>query len=143
MPARFFFDPELRLCIVEYSGIFTAADLEEMDDMIIASPWVDERILDITDLRGVIRMDLTSDDLDASVRRWAKRYATTKMRKLAMVAPRDFSFGQSRVYAGLAGERPYETRVMREMHLAEAWLGVPAGTVDRIIAGPPAGSVGA
>jgi hypothetical protein len=142
MPARFFFDSELCLSIVEFSGIFTADDLEAMDNLIIASPWVDKRILDISDLRGVTRMDLTSDDLDASVRRWAQLYATTKMRKLAMVAPQDFSFGQSRVYAGLAGERPYATRVMRDINLAEEWFGIPPGTVDRIIAGPPAGSVG-
>ena len=141
MPARFFFDHDLGLSVVEFSGTITGSELEQIDRLVISSPLVMDRTLDLTDLRRVTETRITSADIDASVRRWAGLYDTTKMQKLAFVARRDLNFGQSKMFAALAPDRPYETKVFRGMNGAEDWFGIPHGTVDRLVSGEPVGSV--
>ena len=140
MPAKYFFDSESALVVVQFTGTMSGTDLQRIDAMVMADPEAMGRVFELSDLRLVTASTLTTLDLDASARRWSAHYESTSLKKFAMVAPQDLTFGQSRMYVAFAQERPYETRVFRDAEEAEAWFDIPSGSADRLISRDPRGN---
>jgi len=55
----------------------------------------------------------------------------TKRPKIAVVAPKDLSFGLARMYQAFASSVPWEFMVFRAMGAALAWLGLPEDLMER------------
>jgi len=51
--------------------------------------------------------------------------------KVAVVAPKDLSFGLARMYEAFADSVPWDFVVFRDVDAALAWLGLPGDLMDR------------
>ncbi len=89
---------------------------------LLADPGFDPTINDLVDLSGVTRLDISS----STVRRIAQMFDPLNdlqvQNRLAIVAPHDELFGMARMYEILRAEAPEETKVVRNLEDAMAFL---------------------
>lgn len=120
---QFTLDGPRRLRTATFSGVVGEADLISAYAQLMQDPGFDPTIDDLVDLRGVERLDVSSDAVRRIVDMFSPLNDMEIHNRLAIVAPRDELFGMARMYQILRSEAPEETQVFRSYEDAAAWLG--------------------
>jgi hypothetical protein len=123
VPINYSIDATLGLLTYTLSGVVTdaeylAAAARAGEDALFAScPY------HLSDQRGVERFDVTAAGLGALAkfieRHWVGRF---RRWRLAVVAPRDISYGMARMYQQIRGDSYEAIAIFRELEPARQWL---------------------
>jgi hypothetical protein len=131
VPIEFLFRPEFNLVICEHIG---AVDDEEFFAS-YKSLYRDDRFVQSMDHL----VDLSRADSSLRSRQSLQSFAifmkgklpqTDKKPKIAIIAPKNVSFGLARMYESLADEVPWDFAVFRSSNDALAWLSLPENFMD-------------
>ncbi|MDJ0866866.1 MAG: hypothetical protein QNK03_12210 [Myxococcota bacterium] len=129
MPVRYEIDSDLGLILVAGSGAVRDDELEEVSAQLAADARARTCSLQLDDWREVTSSEASSSCLRRIAEVWGKRELGRERTKLATVVRRDVDYGLARMYQAFRDTSSIEMRVFRELHEAEAWLGVPTGVV--------------
>jgi hypothetical protein len=122
----FTYDSKNRVRIATYTGIIDDACLLQAYEELIQRPDFDPFAHDLADLRGIERIDVTTEGLRALGHLLSGGGSLTlppTMPGLAMVATGPSAYGIARMYELMTqGYLPKETRTFREYEEALEWL---------------------
>jgi hypothetical protein len=131
MPITFYFKLEARLIICVHTG--KVPD----DEFLISYKSMYESDLFTTTMNKLV--DLSQTDSSPRSREVLNQFAnfvklkfadTSTYPKIAVVAPKDLSFGLARMYGVFADSIPWDFVVFRATDAALAWLGAPEDLMD-------------
>lgn len=121
MPLKYYIDREQRLIFTEGSGVVTDADVIALKEKLLRDPASSEAIGELSDLRHIERMAITTAGVHAMVRHDEKN-EQARARRLAIVATEDVVFGMARMYQMLGGRENSGVGVFRGLDEALQWL---------------------
>jgi hypothetical protein len=113
-------DQGRRIVLARAWGVISTQDVQDVSSRILADPAFHSTYSSLTDLSDVT--DVTVDRKVLAATASVPLFEDSARR--AFVAPSDIAFGMARMFATLAERSGREVRVFRELHLAEAWLGL-------------------
>ena len=121
MPLKYSIDREQRLIFTEGSGVITDADVIALKEKLLRDPASAEAIGQLSDLRLIERLAVTTAGVHAMVRHDEKN-EQARARRLAIVATEDVVFGMARMYQMLGGRENNGVGVFRGLDEALQWL---------------------
>ena len=119
---RFSIDADVRTRVAEFTGTVDDAELLGSYAELTTNPDYDESLDDLVDLRGLERLDVSSESIRRLVSMFTPLDGVAPNTRLAIVAPRDDVFGMARMYQILRSDAPEEIAVFRDRAEADAWL---------------------
>jgi hypothetical protein len=126
MPTGYHIDTSLRTIFRSFHGTLTHRDLIEDRKAIFADPAFDPTFQHLADVRPVVDIELSSND----IHHLASLPFLPKTSRKAYVVANDLQYGLLRMYQVLCGEDERTFRVFRSMEEAWDWLGLPR---DRLL----------
>lgn len=119
----FSFDIETNIRTATYTGTVTDEELITAYRELLAKPDYEPTANDLVDLRGVERLDVSSEALQHLISLYSPVDQLGHHTRLAIIAASDVTFGMSRMYEMLRGdEAPEEIHVFRSYDDAVLWL---------------------
>ena len=115
-------DPARRTRVATFLGTVTDAELLGSYGALVAQPDYDATLDDMVDMRGVERLEVSSEAVHRLVSMFTPLDPEGVVTRLAIVAPRDDVFGMARMYEILRSDAPEQIRVFRHRPEAELWL---------------------
>jgi len=123
VPISHSIDLEISAVIGSAEGVLEDRDLFDYARRLLEDPDVKLARHELVDLtRADPASKITSDAVRRLAEFWRGEYGNIAGGKLAIVAPRDLSFGLSRMYQGLRSDGPDNIQVFRDPEEARAWL---------------------
>ena len=137
MPVRFRFFPKFNTVVCEHIG--TIGDDEFLASY--TSLYADDRFIPtmnhLVDLRRTDSAKRTQHTLRSFAASMNERFHKAHMKpKIAVIAPKDASFGLARMYEAYSDNIPGDFVVFRSPDAAVAWLGLPESVLDELEEGP-------
>ncbi|MDD8017860.1 MAG: hypothetical protein PHP42_05770 [Bacteroidota bacterium] len=122
-PITFSYDPKTRIRTAVFQDGVTDDDLVSAFTKLFQSPDIDPFADDLTDLRLVKKIAITSDGLQRLLSLFSGIEKPAELKKLAIVGETDMTFGVSRIYQ-IMGENivPKRIQVFRTIDEAMQWL---------------------
>ncbi|MBW8770582.1 MAG: hypothetical protein JF589_12550 [Gemmatimonadetes bacterium] len=120
MPATYEIDRERRLVLSRGWGVFTEQDLLGHFTMLGADPAFQSTFSQLADLRSVEHAELRRE----FIRRHALEHLFDRNARRAIVVSSADHYELARIYAEFAQYASQNVHVFRDMHDAEAWLGL-------------------
>jgi hypothetical protein len=124
MPIAYRIDTERRLVLTRAWGALTDADILDHKAQLANDPHFHPTMLQLSDVRAVERLDVTTDGVMAMVAHDATNYHRVAGHRMALVVGSDEVFGMARMYGLRRGAAGEDVGVFREVADAEAWLGI-------------------
>ena len=121
MPIDYRIDPERRLILTHAWGVLTDADLLAHKERLLGDPALDPSLPELSDIRGIDRLDVTQAGVAAMVRHDAVHAARRPGHRMALVVPTGVTYGMARMYQSM-GQGEEGVGVFRTLEEAEAWL---------------------
>lgn len=112
-----------RLRRATFSGVITEPVLFHTYEQLLSEPDYDPTLNDLVDMRGVERLEVSSQGVRQLVGLFAQP-ETQSTNKLAIVAPESYIFGMARMYEILSSDTSEQIQVFRDLRDAERWLGL-------------------
>jgi len=123
MPITYTIDPARRRVTLVYTGTITDRELCEVFDRLYQDPAHRIGMDELSDLRAVHNVTVTSVGLQALADQTARNLDHAHQSwRVAVVAPQDVVFGLARMYGLFREDSPELVRVFRDLASAEAWL---------------------
>jgi hypothetical protein len=123
-------DNRTRTRVASFEGEVNDEDLLGAYERVLAEPDYDPTLDDLVDLRGVMRLDVSSDAVRRLVALFTPLDDLGIRNKLAIVAPTTYVFGMARMYEILRSDSPEQICVFRDMSEAERWLSGDDGACE-------------
>ena len=144
MPIVYAIEPDRNRVTLTYTGTITDRELFESFDRLYRDPAHRIGMDELSDLRLVHNVTVTSVGLHALADQTARNLDHARQTwRVAVVAPQDVVFGLARMYGLFREESPELVRVFRDLESAERWLGeargegmADGGTADGSVAAP-------
>jgi len=109
--------------IAEVSGAVSAADLVELNDSLYSSPAKIRAIrYQLCDFTDVAEISASTREVAHLAEQDSKAAELNPDMLIALVGPKDSTFGLSRMWEGYAGGSPLETMVFRSRQEAREWI---------------------
>ncbi len=126
MPITYQLRAEEKLAIVVHSETVTDGEFLSFYEALYRDPRFDKSFNLLVDLQRAESTVRTSEALRKLADFMVKQYAETPAGpKVAVVAPRDISFGLARMYEAMSPTVPWQFEIVRSVDDALAWLGLP------------------
>lgn len=129
MPIAYRIDSERQRIFTQAWGVLTDADLLAHKGRLLRDAAFDPRMPQLSDIRGIERLEVTAAGVRAMVAHDAAHSARRAGHRMALVVPTDEAFGMARMYELMGQREDNGVGVFRTMSEAEAWLA--AGRVTR------------
>jgi hypothetical protein len=131
MPISFHFKPEAKLIVFVHTGKVLNDDfLLYYKSMLEGDLFTTDMNL-LIDLRHTDSSPRNRDVLSQFADFVKQKFTDISIRpKVAVIAPRDLSFGLARMYSAFADSIPWDFVVFREVDTALAWLRAPEDLMD-------------
>jgi hypothetical protein len=131
MPVTFHYKPEAKLVVCVHTGrVLDDEFLVHYKAMVESDLFATTRNL-LIDLRDTDSSPRTGRALREFADFVTSKYADAGTRpKVAVIAPKDLSFGLARMYEAFAGSIPWDFVVFRSVDTALAWLRAPEDLMD-------------
>jgi hypothetical protein len=131
MPIAYRIDQDRRLVLTRAWGVLTDADILDHKEHLAKDPHFQAPMVELSDLRSVERLDVTTEGVKAMVAHDAGNVDRVAGHRLALVVGSDEVFGMARMYGLRRGADGDGVGVFRDMAEAEAWLSVgqPKGEI--------------
>lgn len=124
--------PDLNLAIIEHIGSIPDDEIFAFYKGLYENATLDPSMNQLVDLR---KADSTprSPEILRHCAEFVRDTLTeiTPYPKIAVIAPKDLTFGLARMYEALIASAPCEFVVFRSLDAALAWLGLPEDLLDR------------
>lgn len=124
MPISYRIDPARRLVLTRAWGVLTDADILDHKEQLAKDPDFDATMPQLSDVRSVERLDVTTDGVKAMVAHDTDNADRVAGHRMALVVSSDEVFGMPRMYGLRRGAAGKDVGVFREVAEAEAWLGI-------------------
>jgi hypothetical protein len=122
MPLSYRIDPEHSLILTTASGVLTDEHVLAHKKSLTADPDYDPSMKELTDLRAVTELDVTTQGVSAMAGYDRNNPDTEGRHRLALVASEDVVFGMARMYQMTTVESDNRVGGFRTMKEARAWL---------------------
>jgi hypothetical protein len=123
MPIVYSIDPSRNRVTLTFTGTITDRELFETFDGLYQDPAHRIGMDELSDLRAVHNVTVTSVGLQALADQTARLLDHAHQSwRVAVVAPQDVVFGLARMYGLFREDSPELVRVFRDLPTAEAWL---------------------
>jgi len=130
MPVKYHVIPEHNLAILLHVGNVPDEQFLDFYQSLFASDEFDKSMNILIDLQQTDSSPRSSEVLRQFADFVKVQYGDTTARpRVAVVAPKDVSFGLARMYAAFADSVPWDFVVFRDMGAALGWLRVPENLV--------------
>lgn len=126
MPIRYVIDTKNELIRTTASGVLTDADLVQFKRALAADPLFHAGLREISDVRAVTDLSVTSDGVRELVKQDANQALRRNVHRLAIVTGHDLTFGTARMYQGLTSQNMPGVGVFKDYDQAVRWLGAEA-----------------
>ena len=126
MPVFFYFKPEYNLVVCRQVGVVEDEEFLTSYRSLFEGDRFDPSMDLVVDLRRADSSKRSREAIQSFARylkEWMKR--TDKRSRVAVIAPKDVSFGMARMYEAYAESAHRDFTVLREADAALEWLGVP------------------
>jgi hypothetical protein len=127
MPISYRIDPERSLILSTASGVVTDEHVLAHKKALNADPDYDASMKELTDLRAVTELDVTTQGIAAMASYDHDNPNTEGRHRLALVASESLVFGMARMYQMTTVESDSRVGVFRTMEDARAWLDLEEG----------------
>lgn len=117
-------DSECGVVLTTATGVLTEEDLLTHKHALRRDPDFRPGMVELSDVRGIERLQLTSDGVRRLVADDESDAGRMSSHKLAIVVSREVVFGMARMYGTLTQEHLPNLGVFRDMEEAKAWLGI-------------------
>jgi len=124
MPIAYRIDQDRRLVLTRAWGILADADILDHKEQLAKDPHVRAPMVELSDLRSVERLDVTTEGVKAMVAHDTKNADQVAGHRLALVVGSDEVFGMARMYGLRRSADGDGVGVFRDVADAEAWLGI-------------------
>jgi len=133
MPITYHFKPELNLVVIAHTGSIPDSEFLDSYRALYADDRFDLSMDQLVDLRCTD----SSPRSPSTLRQFAnfvlhQHIDCTVRSKVAVVAPKDISFGLARMYEIFTDTAPWDFVVFRAADAALAWLGAPENLLDNL-----------
>lgn len=126
MPINYHLKPENRLAIVVHSGTVSDKEFLSFYKSLYQDSGFDKSFNLLVDLSKAESSARSSSALYEQADMIRKQYADTAAKpRVAVVAPKDLSFGLARMYETFSSEMSWEFAIFRTDKAALDWLGLP------------------
>jgi len=123
VPIAYTVDPTRNRVTLVYTGTITDRELFETFDRLYRDPAHQVGMDELSDLRTVHNVTVTSVGLQALADQTARNLDQARQTwRVAVVAPQDVVFGLARMYGLFREDSPELVRVFRDLASAEEWL---------------------
>jgi hypothetical protein len=131
MPITYQIRTDEKLLIFSHSGVVKDDEFLSFYKTLYEDNRFDKSFNTLVDLRRAESVVRSAAALNAFAEYVQQQYANITARpKVAVVAPKDVSFGLARMYAAFSETVPWEFIVFRDAGAALAWLGLPESMID-------------
>ena len=121
--AEIVYDAATRRRVATFTGTLTDEELFGAYGALLEMPDYDYGADDLVDFRTVTRMDVTSEGLRRLMALFAEADELGNRTRLAIIAPRDVTYGVARMYQLMRGDDvPEEIAVFRDYDEGVRWL---------------------
>jgi len=121
--AEIVYDAATRRRVATFTGTLTDEELFGAYGALLEMPDYDYGADDLVDFRTVTRMDVTSEGLRRLMALFAEADELGNRARLAIIAPRDVTYGVARMYQLMRGDDvPEEIAVFRDYDEGVRWL---------------------
>jgi hypothetical protein len=126
VPIAYTVEPTRNRVTLVYTGTITDRELFETFDRLYRDPAHRVGMDELSDLRTVHNVTVTSVGLQALADQTARNLDQARQTwRVAVVAPQDVVFGLARMYGLFREDSPELVRVFRDLASAEEWLASP------------------
>jgi len=126
VPIVYTVEPTRNRVTLVYTGTITDRELFETFDRLYRDPAHRVGMDELSDLRTVHNVTVTSVGLQALADQTARNLDQARQTwRVAVVAPQDVVFGLARMYGLFREDSPELVRVFRDLASAEEWLASP------------------
>jgi hypothetical protein len=131
MPITYQLRPDERLVIFVHVGAVTDGEFLSFYRALYEDTRIDKSFNILVDLRQTASYVRSAGALNEFAGFMRRQFAnTTASPKVAVVAPKDISFGLARMYEAMSDDVPWEFVVFRAFDAALAWLGVSENLIN-------------
>ncbi|MGD8761551.1 MAG: STAS/SEC14 domain-containing protein [Desulfobacteraceae bacterium] len=131
MPITYQLKPDERLVILVHVGTVTDDEFLSFYKTLYEDTRFDKSFNLLVDLRQAESSVRSTGALDEFADFMRRQFvASTARLKVAVVAPKDISFGLARMYKVFSDDMPWEFEVFRAVEAALAWLGLSASLMN-------------
>jgi len=124
--------PENNLLILVHAGTTTDEEFQAFYRSLFESGSIDPSMNLLVDLRGADSSPRSPEVLNQFAEFVEQTFSNiSTIPKVAVVAPKDLSFGLARMYQVFANSVPWNFVVFRAMDAALAWLRMPEDLMNR------------
>ena len=124
MPISYRIDLRQNVIWTTVTGILTDCEILEHKQKILKDPDFRPGMRELSDVRKVERLDITSEGVQRFVAQDADDTLLHRNHRIAIVAQEDVVFGMARMYAMMTENNLGDVMVFRDMKDAIAWLGI-------------------
>ena len=133
MPITYQLKPDERLVILVHVGAVTDDEFLSFYKALYEDTRFDKSFNLLVDLRQTESSVRSAAALNEFADFMRRQFASTTARpKVAVVAPKDISFGLARMYEVFSGDVPWEFVVFRAADAALAWLGLSENLMNDV-----------
>ena len=137
MPITYRLRSDEKLVILVHRGIVTDEEFLSFYRTIYEDNRFDKSFDLLVDLRQTESASRSAEALSEFAEFIRNHFSnTTAGPKVAVVAPKDISFGLARMYEALSGDVPFAFAVFRTSDEALSWLGLPESLIDDLDGDP-------
>lgn len=130
MPFNFKIEPEFNLVILKHIGTISDDEFLSYYKSLFNNDSFDPSMNLIIDLENTDSSTRSSEVLYQLAGIFRHKFSQTKTYpKIAIIAPKDLSFGLARTYEAFIDKVPVKFNVFREKEKAYAWLEIPDNTL--------------
>lgn len=122
MPISYVIDPERHLVLTTASGTLTDDEVIQFKDRLVRDPGFTPGMSELSDVRGVDRLEVTSAGVRAMVQQDEEAATHVASHKLALVVSQDVAYGMARMYQTLTESHMKHMGIFRDIDEARAWL---------------------
>jgi len=131
MPITYRLKPDEKLLILTHRGIVTDDEFLSFYRTLYEDTRFDKSFDLLVDLQQTESSPRSAEALTEFADFIRDQFLnTTASPKVAVVAPKDISFGLARMYEAIRGDVRYEFAVFRSTDAAMTWLGLPENLLD-------------
>lgn len=131
MPITYRLKPDEKLVILVHRGIVADDEFLSFYSTLYEDTRFDKSFNLLVDLRRTESASRSSDALSEFAEFIRNQFSGAAVRpKVAVVAPRDISFGLARMYEAISSDIPVEFTVFRSIEAAISWLDLSENPMD-------------
>jgi len=132
MPVHLTVDSEQQVVFVIHLGLVDDDEVLTLNERIRVDPRVKSGFsifVDLREARSELRTTEALKRLAEQSRQWLRD--PTSNSRLAVLAPRDISYGLARMFGTFSDAAENQFCVFRDLHTAADWLGIPVSSIEK------------